>query len=54
MKGHNRSRLERIYHNMKTRCYNPNYDKYQYYGGKGIKMCDEWKSNPSSFYEWAI
>lgn len=48
------TRLGSIYHNMKTRCYNPNYDKYQYYGGKGIAVCDEWLSSYDVFEKWAI
>lgn len=28
--------------NMKTRCYNPNNEKYPVYGGRGIKVCDRW------------
>lgn len=47
------TRLGRIYHNMKTRCTNPNYDKYQYYGGKGIKICDEWMDSWYAFCDWA-
>ena len=31
--------------NMKDRCYNPNNDKYERYGGRGIKVCDEWKND---------
>ena len=27
---------------MKRRCYNPNYKSYKYWGGRGIKVCDEW------------
>lgn len=48
------SRLGSIYHNMKTRCTNPNYDKYQYYGGKGISVCDDWFNSYEAFEEWAI
>lgn len=51
--GH-RTRLSRIYHNMKTRCTNPNYDKYQYYGGKGISVCDEWMNSFKTFEKWAM
>lgn len=29
---------------MRTRCTNPNHDKYQYYGGSGVKVCDRWGS----------
>ena len=51
--NHEYTRLGRIYHNMKTRCTNPNYDKYQYYGGKGIKICDEWMNSWYAFLDWA-
>jgi len=51
---HEYTRLGRIYHNMKTRCYNPNYDKYKYYGGKGIKVCDEWLESWYAFEDWAM
>jgi hypothetical protein len=27
---------------MKNRCLNPNADDYAYYGGRGIRVCDEW------------
>lgn len=27
---------------MKNRCNNPDADKYDYYGGRGIKVCDRW------------
>jgi hypothetical protein len=27
---------------MKTRCTNPKYKYYKDYGGRGIKVCDEW------------
>lgn len=29
---------------MKTRCENPNYREFFYYGGRGIKISPEWKS----------
>lgn len=29
---------------MKTRCLNPNYSEFFYYGGRGIKICDRWSS----------
>jgi len=38
------SRVYRIWVNMRSRCTNPNFDSYPYYGGRGIKVCDEWMS----------
>lgn len=48
------SRLRRIHHNMKSRCYNENFPRYKYYGGRGITICDEWKNSPEMFMFWAI
>lgn len=45
-------RLYRVWCNMKARCENPSRKDYRYYGGRGIKMCDEWSKNYSSFNEW--
>ncbi len=28
--------------NMKSRCNNPRRLNYKYYGGRGIRVCDEW------------
>ena len=46
--------IHECYVNMKTRCYNSNYELYSRYGGRGIKVCDEWKDNFKEFYNWAI
>jgi hypothetical protein len=34
--------LRRIWSNMRNRCYNPNATQYKWYGGRGIRVCDEW------------
>ena len=47
------SRLYNIWLNMKQRCSNPKASHYEYYGGKGISVCDEWKISFSAFREWA-
>jgi len=47
-------RIYRIYKNMKTRCYNPKTKCYPHYGGKGIKICNEWLNDPCTFINWAL
>lgn len=37
-----RSRLNVIYWDMKTRCYDCNLKHYKNYGGRGITVCNEW------------
>jgi broad specificity polyphosphatase/5'/3'-nucleotidase SurE len=39
---------------MKHRCNNPNNQAYKDYGGRGIKVCDEWNTSAESFYLWAL
>jgi len=39
---------------MKSRCTWTKGKYYHLYGGKGIKVCDEWISDPVSFCKWAI
>ena len=38
-------RLHRIWANMKQRCSNPKSKDYQYYGGRGVSVCEEWKDS---------
>ena len=38
----NKTRLNCIFDNMKGRCCNPKSRVYSYYGGRGIKVCEEW------------
>lgn len=47
-------RIYSIFTNMKTRCYNPNSFTYKDYGGRGISVCDEWRTNYFSFEKWAL
>ena len=39
---------------MKRRCYNKNGDKYHRYGGRGIRMCEQWIDNPEVFIKWSL
>lgn len=52
--GKRRTRLYSTWTGMKTRCTNKNCAKYKNYGGRGIKICDEWLNNFQSFYDWAM
>lgn len=49
-----KTRLRRIYDNMKHRCYNRNNRYYHRYGGRGITVCDEWRESFPAFKEWAL
>ena len=48
--------LYRVYYAMKGRCYNCNNKSYKNYGGRGIKICDEWlgENGVVEFYKWSI
>lgn len=39
---------------MKQRCNNKNNPKYKLYGGRGIKVCQEWEQDFTSFLNWAL
>jgi hypothetical protein len=41
-----------IWRNMKSRCYNKNLPQYKNWGGRGIKVCDEWKDDFLAFYNF--
>ena len=53
---HNKTntRLFRIFLGMKSRCYYTKNIGYKNYGGKGIKVCDEWLNDFMNFYNWAM
>lgn len=48
------TKLCNIWRSMKDRCYNSNCPAYKNYGGRGIKVCDEWFSDLKAFYDWSI
>lgn len=47
-------RLHRSYADMKKRCENPHSKNYNNYGGRGIRVCTEWKNSFDSFKKWAL
>lgn len=42
------------WNSMIGRCYRPATNGYSNYGGRGITVCDEWKDDFMSFYDWSI
>lgn len=46
----NRTTEHRTWLAIKERCYNPNADKYRYYGGRGITVCDRWRGSFEDFF----
>lgn len=47
-------RLYKVWKGMKERCYYPKHQQYKNYGGRGITVCDEWRSDFKSFESWAL
>lgn len=52
--GKEPERLYNIWCGMKGRCNNPNAPKYNRYGARGIKVCDEWAKDFTVFRDWAL
>lgn len=42
------------YRAMIDRCYNEKNKVYYRYGGKGVKVCEEWREGYQKFLDWAI
>ena len=40
----------RTWQSMKRRCYNKKNNRYEYYGGRGITVCDRWKNSFIAFF----
>lgn len=47
-------RLRNIYHSMTRRCYDKTSRGFSNWGGRGIKICDEWRKDFRNFYYWAL
>lgn len=52
--SNNCGRLYPLWKSIKYRCYCKTSKDYKNYGARGIVMCDEWKNDFKSFYDWAI
>ena len=40
-----------IWLHMRSRCFNKNHKNYEYYGGRGITVCDRWKDSFDNFMD---
>jgi hypothetical protein len=52
--GEGKTRLYSSWRSMKQRCQNPRAHAFEEYGGRGIKVCDEWSDSFYAFKEWAL
>lgn len=50
--GQSKNRIYTIWRSMLSRCNHPNNKSFKYYGGKGVKVCEEWYDF-GKFYKWA-
>lgn len=51
--GGRNTRLYGVWCAMKERCGNSHNKAYKRYGGRGIRVCEEWQHDFSAFREWA-
>lgn len=51
--GMTKTRLYSAFYNMRSRCYYKKNLMYKNYGGRGIRVCEEWESF-ESFKKWAF
>ena len=51
--GGSKTRLYRIWKQMRTRCNCKTTPKYKFYGARGITVCEEWEKF-EAFREWAL
>lgn len=47
------TRLYSVWCGMKDRCFNPNTEHFDRYGGRGISVCAEWRNSFETFRDWA-
>ena len=48
------TRVYTIWKNMKERCLNDNHPRFNDYGGRGIKISNEWINSFATFREWSL
>ena len=48
------AKLYYVWKNIRERCSKPTSKAYKDYGGRGIRVCDEWQQDYATFREWAM
>lgn len=48
------TKLYEVWYSMRRRCNCPKSSNYKHYGGRGIKVCEEWNTDFSIFQKWAF
>lgn len=48
-----REKLYFVWRSMRNRCNNPRHPRYKDWGGRGIRVCQEWENDYSAFRDWA-
>lgn len=53
--GMKNTRIYKVWKGINQRCNNPCCESFKYYGGRGIKICDEWSGEhgAENFIKWA-
>ena len=49
-----KTRLYYEWQRLKGRCNNKKNERYYRYGGRGIKVCEEWQKSYENFRDWAL
>lgn len=49
-----RKKLHRVWRGMRERCTYKQHKSYKYYGGRGIRVVEEWDNSFESFFQWAL
>lgn len=52
--GERDTRLYNIWVHIRQRCGNPQNKNFMYYGGRGVRVCIEWRDSFEAFRAWAL
>lgn len=50
--GMSNTKSYNVWRNIKSRCLNPSDINFEYYGGRGVTICDEWRDSFEAFHDW--